>query len=301
MGNKKGYILVFFCVVRNLTAQVNLVPNPSFENYTSCPTWSSQINYAYPWVMPSLGTSDFYNSCSIGIVGVPLNTFGYQKARTGVAYAGGQMTSGYREYITSPLNMRLLKDKYYCIEFYVNLADASSTFISDSVSIGIYISNDSVYNSTIGILPYTPQIYNSISQNINDSINWTKISGVYQALGGESYITIGNFFVDEFFGAANYYYIEDVSIIECVDSFFIPNVFTPNHDGINDKFEIKELPPNTTTQIYNRWGELIFSTNRSDVFWTGKSTLDIECEDGVYYYIITTKDKSYKGFVQLLR
>jgi gliding motility-associated-like protein len=303
MGSKKWYMFLFLGVVRNLIAQVNLVPNPSFEYNTACPSWFSQISYAYPWAMPSMGTSDYFNSCTSGIMGVPLNTDGYQKARTGNAYAGGLMTSGFREYISSSLSSALVKDKYYCIEFYINLADSSFPMPSDSVSVGMYLSNDSVYNSTVGILPYTPQIFNPIIQNINDTINWTKISGLYQALGGESYITIGNFFADEFYFGGNYYYVEDVSVIECVDSFFIPNVFTPNNDGINDKFEIKDLPPNTTTQIFNRWGELVFTTNKSDRFWNGDALAlsNIECVEGVYYYIISTKEKTDKGFVQLLR
>ena len=111
------HIILLRCLVLNVSAQVNLVPNPSFEFFTICPSTFSQIAYAYPWYMPTAGTSDYFNSCDLGIMGVPLNITGYQFARTGVAYVGGQMTTGYREYISSRLNSALIKDKNYCIEF----------------------------------------------------------------------------------------------------------------------------------------------------------------------------------------
>ena len=41
-------------------------------------------------------------------------------------------------------------------------------------------------------LPFNPQI-NNISGNFLDSLNWTLVSGDYTALGGESYLIIGNF------------------------------------------------------------------------------------------------------------
>lgn len=296
-----SHIILLFGLSLNLSAQVNLVPNPSFEFFTTCPSGSSQINYAYPWFQPSAGTSDYFNACNIGIVGVPVNSFGYQPARTGVAYAGGLMTTGFREYISSPLSSTLKKDTNYCIEFYVNLANTSFFMHSDTVSIGIYFSNDSIYSSTPNPLPYFPQLFSSASQNIYDTANWVKISGIYKAVGGEKFITIGNFYSDEFFFGGNYYYIDDVSIVECDNEIVIPNVFTPNNDGINDLFEIKNLPDNSITQIFNRWGIKVFETNKSDIFWDGRTTSGIECVDGTYFYIITTEEEVYKGFLQLIK
>jgi hypothetical protein len=67
-----------------------------------------------------------------------------------------------------------------------------------------------------------PQIYNPIGFYITDTLNWTKISGIYTAEGGEEWITIGNFFNDdettaiEFLGGegsiVSYYALDDVSI-----------------------------------------------------------------------------------------
>ena len=48
------YIISFICFggFRSI-AQVNLVPNPSFESYTACPTTFGQIEYATKWFSPN--------------------------------------------------------------------------------------------------------------------------------------------------------------------------------------------------------------------------------------------------------
>ena len=68
----------------------NIVPNPSFETYTNCPTGLGTGNLeCTPWVTPTLGTEDYFNACNTGDVGVPANLFGNQAAHTGDAYVGG--------------------------------------------------------------------------------------------------------------------------------------------------------------------------------------------------------------------
>ncbi|HTA83765.1 MAG TPA: PKD domain-containing protein, partial [Bacteroidia bacterium] len=58
--------------------------------------------------------------------------------------------------------------------------------------------------------------------------------------------------------------------IECQD-FEVPNVFTPNNDGINDLFIIHaEHEPAYTIEIYNRWGVKVFTSNNPLDYWNGK-------------------------------
>ncbi|MFO7997850.1 MAG: gliding motility-associated C-terminal domain-containing protein, partial [Bacteroidales bacterium] len=64
----------------------------------------------------------------------------------------------------------------------------------------------------------------------------------------------------------------------------IPNVFTPNGDGINDVFEILNLEhyPASQIVIYNRWGNKVFEhTDYYNNWWNGSNH-----PDGVYYYVI---------------
>lgn len=110
--NKLIIYIIFLFFVTKITAQVNLVSNPSFELYDSCPNSGGQIYYADNWFQPYavngnvtlISSSDYFNSCSsIAGVGVPQNSVGYQIPLTGNAYAGiicfGPGAFNYREYI----------------------------------------------------------------------------------------------------------------------------------------------------------------------------------------------------------
>ena len=79
-------------MVNQIIAQsYNLVPNYSFENYTTCPTTSNQLSYASSWINPTQwGTPDYFNSCS-STFGVPSYcncSLVFQYAKTGNAYCG---------------------------------------------------------------------------------------------------------------------------------------------------------------------------------------------------------------------
>jgi gliding motility-associated-like protein len=87
---------------------------------------------------------------------------------------------------------------------------------------------------------------------------------------------------------------------------FIPNVFTPNGDGINDEFTI--VISNITSfhlQIYNRYGQQLFETRDIGNRWTGNYN-GKKLPEGAYYYIINTvsqigKAATSSGYVVLIR
>jgi len=90
----------------------------------------------------------------------------------------------------------------------------------------------------------------------------------------------------------------------------IPNVFTPNEDGMNDYFYIGEWNNECTTnffmEIYDRWGIKMFETKSSNVFWDGKTTAGVNVVEGVYYYIIKVKrvrgeEKMYQGTISVIK
>jgi hypothetical protein len=75
MNAIKHTLFVFSCwllVINSILAQ-NLVPNPSFENYTTCPTAASQLYVAPPWTSPTTGGAEYFNICSSSNVGVPFS------------------------------------------------------------------------------------------------------------------------------------------------------------------------------------------------------------------------------------
>ncbi len=91
------------------------------------------------------------------------------------------------------------------------------------------------------------------------------------------------------------------SPVICVDECFsyqIPNVFSPNGDGINDilrPFEFQEVEY-IDLKIYNRWGQLVYETDDPLINWDGKhkDTNDLVSQ-GVYYYICDVYEKRLTG------
>lgn len=83
----------------------------------------------------------------------------------------------------------------------------------------------------------------------------------------------------------------------------IPNAFSPNGDGINDRWSIDGLKarPAATTEIYNRWGQIVF-TGIGYVPWDGTRGGRL-LPEGTYYYVVKTSadEKPYTGWVALLR
>ena len=99
-----------------------------------------------------------------------------------------------------------------------------------------------------------------------------------------------------------YYYIDDVQIIEKEQTKIIANVFTPNNDGANDVWRCDFSSFETVNcSIYNRWGNLIFQSNKQIIQWDGRTTSGINCEDGIYFYCIETEAEKHKGHIQLIR
>jgi len=71
-----------------------------------------------------------------------------------------------------------------------------------------------------------------------------------------------------------------------VDEIEIPNIITPNGDGVNDKFVIKNIErvESSTLRIYNRWGTKIYEASPYKNDWDGEGA-----PDGVYYYELDYK------------
>lgn len=101
---------------------------------------------------------------------------------------------------------------------------------------------------------------------------------------------------------------DTVAMIPCSLQIFIPNAFTPNEDGLNDVFravgDFEDVTLFSLT-IFNRWGEMVFSTNSYDQGWDGKFQ-GKPCDAGVYAWELTyrlnlEKAITEKGMVTLLR
>ena len=296
----------------------NLIMNGSFENYTNIDCTYGGFTNNFPpnnhvvdnWY--DLNSSDFFSSvCTNTYTGVPENVFGESYAKNGNSYVGFilfQANGEMKEYIYQHLSTPLLAGKMYCLSFYVSRADGITHAIH---GFGAHFSNTTptLFNGYYS--NKTPQI---INQNgfVTDTIGWTQIQGCYTAIGGEQYITIGNFNSNTntdtlFVGSVNpepgaykyaYYFIDDISLID------------QSTVGINelDKgkgFEIYPNPNNGVMQLnYNitKVAELLITditgrvVNSYSLDETKKSIAVNEqsLHAGIYFYTIKQSNRILK-------
>lgn len=93
------------------------------------------------------------------------------------------------------------------------------------------------------------------------------------------------------------YVASDIQLITVLPpcEIVIPNVITPNGDGVNEYFKIKNLEyhPNTSLIIYDRWGKKVYESNNYDNMWKAEGK-----NDGTFFYILDVPDdKKYTGHI----
>ena len=206
------FVFLFFCFL-NTKAQVNLVPNPSFEDTVgdcrNVMAITSLFQSIKNWYTCFYGSSvDCYNTCANSIsypswCTIPKSNRAYQNTHWGNAFVGigtydllysGPITDSayiYSENVAVKLNQPLIKDHCYYGEFYTSLGDISGQATNQ---IGMLLSS-SIYTTTSGSFTNTiqPQIQWDTTKCFTDTMNWVKISGMFIAQGSEQYLTIGNF------------------------------------------------------------------------------------------------------------
>lgn len=178
---------------------------------------------------------------------------------------------------------------------------------------------DSVYAAT-RIHFFVPQkINNTDTSSIASlegfsSVEWRENG---QLIEPDSLVRQGSVvFRHEFSGSGNFdislemidtsglsYFVTKTILVE--DQVEVPNVFSPDDDGINDVFIVKSGGTNRLNlQIYTRNGDLIHEKIGRVVYWDGKLASGNYAKPGVYYYVVASQGSSTvlrKGFFHLYR
>jgi gliding motility-associated-like protein len=99
----------------------------------------------------------------------------------------------------------------------------------------------------------------------------------------------------------------NITITPCIPVIKIPNIFTPNGDQVNDNFHIQSdcgLDA-FSIDIFNRWGERVFTSSDLNFSWNGKTIGGEELSEGSYFYKVKTekagKEETKHGHITLYR
>jgi hypothetical protein len=239
-GEVKKLLLLFLIFLFQfstftLKAQ-NLVINPSFEQYDTCPTIFSEIMYAIGWAS-FREDPEYFNSCDTCYsctggreysVSVPYN-YMYRTAASGSAYCGispfaGKSTN-FREYVGGQLSSPLIIGKKYFVSFQtclclspINGLNYATNHLGAMFSTIDFSSNYAFHPSPI---TNNPPIHED--SLITDTTYWTRVFGSFIADSAYKYIIIGNFYDDMhtdtiklsapgYDTANSYYYVDDVCV-----------------------------------------------------------------------------------------
>jgi gliding motility-associated-like protein len=182
-----------------------------------------------------------------------------------------------------------------------NIGPGSYTFIAIdsngcSASSGVYtITSTSIIvaaftaNPTTGETPLTVNFTNNSTNAVNYLWNFGTGDTSIATNPTYSYVPLGNFTVCLMADNGGTCIDTACSTIDIyINSVFvIPNIFTPNADGVNDVFSIQGKGLETLeAEIYNRWGQKIYEWHSTNGGWDGRSASGVPCSDGTYYFII---------------
>ena len=264
--------------------------------------YDCKVSAEYTVIEPSEITyiSDIYN----------LKCFGDNNGRISLNVTGG--TSPYNYYWDNYNNDSPVLDNLSAGSYYLTISDANSCTKKDTFEITQpeQLQLDAVINDASckqrkngsvavsvsgGVKPYnfTWQAINS-----NDSVLMNIAAGNYRLVVADSNSCTVS-------AEYNVGYTDE----SCI---FIPSVFTPNNDGINDTWEIRgvDLYEHVTINVFNRWGDVVFSFDgkgseylNKENQWNGsfKTKGTVPLTTFVYVVDFHEDDELYKGTVTIVR
>lgn len=252
------------------------------------PVDTIRISVIQPYTINIVGENIYCVGDTVVLYGQGSNNFLWNAF--GISYSGTSLelispASGY--VFASPINAVC---PGVVDSFYVNVSPRSKaifSFVVDTCNGKILFNNQSE-----GSPFYNWKFSNgSQSNETNPQFEITEIGDYFVTLitnpnSNCADTTSTDFYLDEAFSS----------------NYFLPNTFTPNDDGLNDLFKITTANKCKyfNLKIYNRWGNILLTTEGYEVIWDG-TFKGKEVQDGVYVYLLNDGLKEVGGTVTLFK
>jgi len=264
-------LVIFFLIIwTNSVLAQNLVLNPGFEENTKIPNCQDDILFVPHWKIVKGWTWYFeYFHVKGGkdkngrSFATPTNWAGYQTPHSGDAYACIYTNKGKQDYtvIQAELSEPLKSGKKYYTEVFISLTNIGFCGIGN---FWICLSDkefpSKVYKTHYYKLQKQAEYNGKV---ITDTANWTKISDIFCAKGGEKYVAVGTLKEKIITRGSDFgiYYIDDLLVKE------LPEYCEPegSHDNVLLKIEVNK--PIVLNNIF-------FETGRYELLSASYAELD---------------------------
>jgi gliding motility-associated-like protein len=323
-----------FNVINGPAPSLSIVPSaPSFCNGQSATLTVTGSSGTYSWSNGSSGavittsTAGVYtvavtNSCGTGtntfnvifqaVPSVSLTTSANTICPGGSATLTANGVNGGNTYSwssspTNTGNVEMATAAGTYIVTYSNACGSATAAVSVSQST---LLPDFTFSPNGGTAPVTISFSNTSVNNAMNNWSFGNGSSSQNVSDNSSYTVPGIYSVTLVIANSDGCQASVTKTLEVNDQqFLIPDAFTPNGDGKNDLFEIKgiERYPNNELQVFNRWGNLVYSMKSYNNSWDGtpnaKSMGSGKLPAGTYFYIFTLNDGSgqaFRAYVQIV-
>jgi gliding motility-associated-like protein len=202
----------------------------------------------------------------------------------------------------------------------ITVTTGGNYFVTVTDEFGCEISSDTIVLTsypTTAENPDTASAYFCAPDFVTLYATASGIISWYDSPTSTTPINIGGSFTTPTLNATTTYYVQNTNdsctsslipiyaiAIPC-DSLIVPNVLTPNGDGLNDGMSFALFGSTCLDLvIYDRWGTEVFSSSQPGVTWYGRNHQDEALLDGVYFYVVqycphNKPVQIKKGFIQI--
>jgi gliding motility-associated-like protein len=299
------------------TFKISLIPNPSFENTNCIPEFYSQLGCAEGWNQATGATSDLFSTDGFFLNAIPL------PIPDGINCVGTILNYDYMEYLGACLNGPMLSGQSYLIKF--------------DVAAALYILNSDDFEATVPFIPIDLVLYGSpvcepfpvLDGPCSPNNEWVELNRVSYQLQNEwtqkmilftpnqdiqSIVLGGSCTTNPLYtnNRAPCILWDNLQLNRADDEiiYYVPNTFTPNGDEHNNVFNPVFVcgydPLEYRFDVYDRWGEIVFTSLDSKTGWDG-SYRGLPAKEGVFGWKLeykaenTTEKKVITGHANLLR
>lgn len=189
------------------------------------------------------------------------------------------------------------------------LGKSPKAMVETSDTFSVHITDPACLRDTIIFIPVLATDKADIIVSKRNDVNCQLDSTILKADGGLSYKWSPNLFISRSYnnqivvkpGQTLTYHVQGINDEGCIgedsvtvyfkkegeQKLYVPNAFTPNHDGINDVFRPIFTGPASKFyfEIFNRWGQLLFHSNTPGEGWDGRFHATLQTNDVYVYYI----------------